>query len=167
VAITCPVDSGCNRDGARIGASPIALLTLLLVFGQACRCRDQHTVKLPVEIALPPGGSDPRIWVASDGESLAAAQLRSRQDRDGSAELSREPVELFALRGETVAFQIGAQAGQNALRDVTVEVERFTRARAGQGRDDAEPSVQVDRFVVFELPMARRSGGKVSGESLG
>ncbi|MGC9983336.1 MAG: hypothetical protein ABSF35_06860 [Polyangia bacterium] len=167
MAITCPVDSGCNRDGARIGASPIALLTLLLVFGQACRCRDQHTVKLPVEIALPPGGSDPRIWVASDGESLAAAQLRSRQDRDGSAELSREPVELFALRGETVAFQIGAQAGQNALRDVTVEVERFTRARAGQGRDDAEPSVQVDRFVVFELPMARRSGGKVSGESLG
>ena len=162
LANTCPVGGEDRRARARIAG---ALLTLLLAFGQACRCRHEQTVKLPVEVTSLLGGSDPRIWVASDGESLAAAQLRSTRGRDGSTESSREPIELFALRGETVAFQIGVQAGKAALQDVTVEVDRFTHA--GDARNDAESPVQIDRFVVFPLPMARRSGGKIAGESLG
>jgi hypothetical protein len=146
---------------------PLTLLTLLLVVGQGCRCRKGQTVRLPIEPAALPGGPDPRVWVASDGESAAAAQLRSTQGRGESAGLPHEPVELFALRGETVAFQIGAQAGKDALRDVTVDVDRFAHASAGRPQAEAEAPVQVDRFVVWKLPMARRSGGKVAGESLG
>ena len=167
MAITCPLDGEEDRGGTRVGASPIALLTLLLILGQACRCKSEQTAKLPVEIALPPGGAEPRVWVASDGESPAAAQLRSARGGGGNAGTAHQTIELFALRGETVAFQIVAQAGQDALRDVTVELDRFTYESAGKQREDADAPVQVDRFVVCELTMARRSGGKVPGESLG
>ena len=146
---------------------PIAFLTLLLVVGQGCRCRDERTDRLPIEFASLPGGPEPRVWVASDGESAAAAQLRSIRGRGGSERRPHEPIELFALRGETVAFQIGAQAGKDALREVTVDLDRFAHADAGKLQVEAGVPVQVDRFVVYALPMARRSGSKAPGESLG
>ena len=147
--------------------APLTLLALLLVVGQGCRCRDKRAVKLPVEPASLPAGTDPRVWVASDGESVVAAQLHSTEGRERREELPREPIALFALRGETVAFQIGAQAGKDALRDVSVEFDQFARVTEGKPQPEADVPVQIERFVVCELPMARRSGGKVPGESLG
>jgi len=144
---------------------PLTLLTLLLVLGQGCRCRQEKTVGLPIEPSFLPAGPEPRVWVASDGESAAAAQLRSNQGHGRGEGLAYQPIELFALHGETVAFQIGVQAGKDALQDVTVELDRFVRAT--EGKPQAEAPVQVDRFVVWELPMARRSGGRIPGESLG
>jgi hypothetical protein len=76
-------------------------------------------------------------------------------DDGGRAWAPGEAVALFGLPGETVALQVVVRAGTEALDGVTVEAS------------DLGADVAVERFVVGELAMARRSGGRDAGESLG
>lgn len=69
-----------------------------------------------------------------------------------------QPLRLFGLPGETIAFQVVVTAGDDLLRGVEVEVV--------PPRQGAAP-LQMTSFVLAELVMARRSGGDEPGASLG
>lgn len=77
-----------------------------------------------------------------------------------------KPVSLFGLPGETIAIQVGVTAGPTALSEVSVDLDELsgptTIVNAG-----VSPWQWIERFVVYDLDIARRSGGKTAGESLG
>ena len=117
----------------------------------------------------------PVVWVIDDGEKI-------KQD-EAPADLARgvgnpvwfpgRPIRLFAMRNETVAFQIVVAAGEARLAGVSVDLEGLASgdARIANAPGAADPSRYVgrpiERFVEHFLAIARPSGGKVPGESLG
>jgi hypothetical protein len=75
-------------------------------------------------------------------------------------------VSLFGLPGETIAIQVGVTAGPTALSKVYVQLEQLS----GPGtiaNEGTAPWKPIERFVVHDVTIERRSGGKVAGESLG
>ncbi|MCA9618750.1 MAG: DUF4091 domain-containing protein [Myxococcales bacterium] len=94
------------------------------------------------------------VWAIDDGlrvGSRAGALAEAAHNRvwtpDGG-------IASFGLRGETLALQIVVSAGALPRREVRLDIE---------GLDELE----VETFVVTELPLSRRSGGEDPRESLG
>lgn len=129
--------------------------------------------------AAPGGGADgPQVWVIDDGERIA--------HDDGDLALARgegnpvwapgQPVRLFGLPGEVLALQVVVTAPRAAaLAGVTVELPTLERDGDG-GAAALRPAAPgeapgrfaaIERFVTYDLPLSRRSGGRVRGESLG
>lgn len=111
----------------------------------------------------------PVVAVVDDGERVG----RGDGDRpvlrgEGNALWSPgQPARLFGLRGETVALQVVVTAGAAPLRAVTVELPELVgpgRLRNAPGPRRFQP---IERLVVAELELPRRSGGRARGESLG
>jgi glycosyl hydrolase family 123 len=120
--------------------------------------------------AAPPYRGPPRVWAIDDGERVArkAGALPFLEGRGNPVWAPGRPLRLFGLPGETVAFQIVITAGpERPLGGVRVELD----ALEGPARLDAGPAGArfrtIERFVVHDVPMARRSGGVHAGESLG
>ncbi|MEQ9324631.1 MAG: hypothetical protein RIF41_36035, partial [Polyangiaceae bacterium] len=126
----------------------LALATALVVGGAAVvalmRCRQTNSPSTPRGNASAGTGALVR-W------SDDAVRLRSADD-DGV--MLADEVELFGLRGETLAFQLVVTAGEQPLQGVTITLGGIE-------------GVVVDHFVTFEVPMKRRSGGVDPGVSLG
>ncbi|HEU4412584.1 MAG TPA: DUF4091 domain-containing protein [Polyangiaceae bacterium] len=125
----------------------------------------------PAAAAPPPYRGPPRVWALDDGERvarLAGALPLMEGGRDNPAWSPGGPLRLFGLPGETLAFQIVVTAGhERPLEGVRVELDALEGpARLGAGPEGARFRA-IERFVVYDVPMARRSGGKVPGESLG
>ncbi|MCU0693655.1 MAG: DUF4091 domain-containing protein, partial [Polyangiaceae bacterium] len=111
------------------------------------------------------------VWAIDDGERIARhdGDLSWMRGEANPAWTPKGPLRLFGLPGETVAFQIAVTAGREPVHGVTVMLNALegpaTIANAaGQGVRDFRV---IESFVVHELAMERRSGGKVASESLG
>ncbi|MCS6915233.1 MAG: DUF4091 domain-containing protein [Myxococcales bacterium] len=123
---------------------------------------------LVVACLRPPSRAAPLVAIVDDSERIAR--------RDGDRAVLRgvgnpvwapgQPVRLFGLPGETVALQVVVTAAQEPLRGVTVELPALEGPvrLANQGSGRFQP---IERFVVAELELRRRSGGRHAGESLG
>ncbi len=120
-------------------------------------------------------GAAPVVWAIDDGEKIkqdeAPAQLAG-----GAGNPVWSPgraIRLFAMRNETVAFQIVVAAGDAAISGVTVDLDALASSAAtianAPGATDPGRYVgrPIERFVEHFLAIARPSGGKVPGESLG
>lgn len=117
-----------------IGAAVLALL----------RCRGGE---LPAHAPVAATG----LEGATLGWTDDAVRIRGA-DREGS--IAHPSIELFGLRGESVAFQVVVNAGDRTLEGIGVALVGVE-------------GVHVERFVTYELPMKRRSGGVEPGVSLG
>jgi hypothetical protein len=117
----------------------------------------------------------PVVWAIDDGEKIkqdeAPAQLASGT---GNPVWSPgQPIRLFAMKNETVAFQIVVAAGESLLSGVTVDLDALGSGAAtlanAPGATDPGRYVgrPIERFVEHFLAITRPSGGKVPGESLG
>ena len=111
------------------------------------------------------------VWVVDDGERIAknAGELPLMKGSGNPIWKPGEPVKLFGLPGETVAFQVVVSAADQPLHGVTVELPKLEGPTSlanssGHGPETFQP---IERFVVHELTMERRSGGKTNNESLG
>jgi hypothetical protein len=102
----------------------------------------------------PPHRGDATVWATTAG-------MRLTSDAGAHPAMGGNPVwqpdrgiELFGLRGETIAVQVVVTAGAEPLSGVRVELEDLD-------------GIDVERFVTLELPMRRRSAGRDPSESLG
>lgn len=140
----------------------IAALVAAATCASACSkaCSDDAA---PVSQRYDEVSGSGQVWVVDDGERIAgdlgATPLMQGQP-DGVWQQGK-PIRLFGLPGETIAFQLVVSAGSSALDDVHVELSSL---RGPSGDLAAKHST---RFLLFDLPMKRRSGGKTAGESLG
>lgn len=131
---------------------------------------------LALAIALPRVATGaPLVWAIDDGEKI-------KQDAPPEA-LARgagnpvwspgQPIRLFAMKNETVAFQIVVAADASPLAGVTVELESLatesTAIANAPGAVDPTRYVgrPIERFVEHFFDVPRPSGGKQPGESLG
>lgn len=102
-------------------------------------------------------GKAPEIWLADDGARIGpSTSPPSRVTSERSAQ-------LFALRGETVAFQVGIRAGDETLEGVEVNIQ--IASPSGRTIPDW---LSIDRFVVFSIPAPGRTrNGWTADETLG
>jgi len=109
------------------------------------------------------GKAEPRVWVADDMERYAATGQRFPRppSLDNAIWKPGGVVRLFGLPGETLGLQVVVRAGSARLRSVTVDLN------PGRGSRWLSDRGTVSRYVPFELPLSRRSGGVTPGESLG
>jgi hypothetical protein len=114
-----------------------------------------------------PARRAPRVVILDDGEKL----------REAKGELPRGPwpagpIDLFALRDETLGLQVVVEAGDDPVEDVSVLVEPFESighdlsARAPKGDKPARFDVAVDRFVERFVVVERPTGNDHSDDSL-
>ncbi|PIE05639.1 MAG: hypothetical protein CSA75_03710, partial [Sorangium cellulosum] len=110
-----------------------------------------------------------QVWIVDDAERIGrhAGEIEVMSGHGNAIWQPGGPIQLFGLPGETIAFQVVASAGKEPLEGVTVEVSDFHgpgNINNPKGRATFRP---IERFVVHELMMNRRSGGKNPHESLG
>jgi hypothetical protein len=108
-----------------------------------------------------PAGPVPIVAVVDDGERISrqAGPLPVLLGKGNPVWRPGQPVALFGLPGETLAIQVVVTA-REPLSGVTVELP-------GLSGPAPIPEGAIARFVVHELTMRRRSGGKDPRESLG
>ncbi len=104
-----------------------------------------------------PSGSA-RVALIDDGVRVAATDGLTTFLRGNDVWRPGEPLRLFALPGETIAFQVVVTAGDDDLSGIEVAVRP---PRHGDGE------LRTTAFVLAELSMVRRSGGAYPGASLG
>ena len=116
----------------------------------------------------------PLVWILDDGDKVLRDQPATFASGADSPVWSRgQPVRLFAMRNETVAFQVVVSA-DDARASVTVDLsplatEGGAKIENAPGANDPTSYVgrPVERFVEHFFEIARASGGRVPGESLG
>ncbi len=74
----------------------------------------------------------PTVWFADDGVRVRRADVGSPASRGENNPIWRPgaPVRVAALRGETIALQVVVEAGSEAARGITVDVEKPADTRA-------------------------------------
>ncbi len=126
------------------------------------------------------GASTPHVWVIDDGEKIRRDATATPFERGDENPVWRpgQPARLFAMRGESIAFQVVVHAGDMPLDSVSVELRDLVKAGDPDGPRISERSVSraeagrivgrpVERFVEHFVPVERESGGPTAGESLG
>ena len=117
----------------------------------------------------------PVVWALDDGEKIKqdAAPAALASGTGNPVWSPGQPVRLFALKNETVAFQIVVAADGARLDGVTVDLDSLatatTKIANAPGATDPTRYVgrPIERFVEHFFDVSRPSGGKVAGESLG
>jgi hypothetical protein len=117
----------------------------------------------------------PLVWAIDDGEKIKAdAPPGPLAAGVGNPVWSPgQPLRLFAMRNETVAFQIVVAADAAPLAGVSVELDALATATAtianAPGATDPTRYVgrPIERFVEHFLDVTRPSGGRDPRESLG
>ena len=143
-------------DRRKIALAAVVALAVLVAGGIFLTRRS--TEAMPVLPAYPAYAGPAALWVIDDSLRVTSRD-GAHPAMAGSAVWSPgERLRLFGLPGETVAFQAVVTAGE-PLTGVTVELGPL---RGSEGEIST-----IDRFVVYELPMARRSGGAKPRASLG
>ncbi|HSO34268.1 MAG TPA: DUF4091 domain-containing protein [Labilithrix sp.] len=116
----------------------------------------------------------PIVWAIDDGEKIKqdAAPAALASGAGNPVWSPGQPVRLFAMKNETVAFQIVVAADASRLEGVTVDLDALASANArianAPGATDPTRYVgrPIERFVEHFFDVPRPSGGKVAGESL-
>lgn len=116
----------------------------------------------------------PTVWAIDDGEKIKqdAPPGPLAQGMGNPVWSPGQPLKLFALKNETVAFQVVVHASE-ALTDVTVDLASLTNgANKIENAPDAKDPTQyvgrpIERFVEHFFEVKRASGGRRAGESLG
>ncbi len=139
------------------------VVVCVVVAGAACCERGTGVPERGQPGPAPSGAAT--VWITDDGDRIASrAGVLPAMSGTGNAVWSPgQPARLFALPGETVVLQVVVTAGSDALSDVRVEIRSFHRA----GGADPTDGIHTEAFLVSELRMDRRSGGKDESESLG
>lgn len=101
----------------------------------------------------------PLVWTLGDGVRVRPEDTGAR----GGADPGHASVSLFALRGETVAFQVAVRAGDEALDDVTAELE----SPSAVGAKRAIASSWVERYVEWAVPTWGRTRNVHGEDTLG
>ncbi len=116
----------------------------------------------------------PTVWAIDDGEKIARAATSSLATGAGNPVWSPgQPIRLFALRGETVAFQVVVTADEAPVDGVTVDLAKVASPNATLINDAGATNPgtfvgrRIERFVEHYFPILRRSGSTSPGESLG
>jgi hypothetical protein len=147
----------------------LCALVSAIVVGSGC-CRDEANDTLPHR-PISAAVGDTRVWAIDDGEQIArkAGVLPFMQGEGNPVWSPGSPVRLIGLPGETIAFQVVVTAGAQAIDGVQVDLPSLQGPRPLANKPNVGPQGfrSIERFVVHELAMPRRSGGKVKGESLG
>ncbi|MBS2012657.1 MAG: DUF4091 domain-containing protein [Deltaproteobacteria bacterium] len=118
----------------------------------------------------------PAVWAVDDGEKIkedASSRAGLAVGESNPIWSPGAPIRLFAMKNETVAFQIVVAADDAPLSGVTVDLAALSNGDAtiANAKDATDPTRfvgrSIERFVehVFDVP--RASGGKDPGESLG
>jgi len=94
------------------------------------------------------------VWIADDSARIHSTDGEHPLMHGDDLWKPGGPIKLYGLPGESIAFQLVVTAGAERLDAVRVALNGLEAA-------------STERFVVYELPMKRRSGGKNSDESLG
>ena len=131
-----------------------------LAIASACN----HAPSLPPcspPVATPSGA--PAVWVVDDGVRVQsnAGVVPAMSGHGVPIWQPDTPIRIFGLPGETLAFQVVVTAGSEPLIGVQVDLE-LVRGVAGN-----PTTLSADRFVVLDLRLSQRSGGKTPRESLG
>jgi len=149
-------------------ARAILLLFALTAIG-CCKSKTLGESPPPKPVAQPVKSQS--VWAVDDGERIAGkAGALSLMTGEGNAVWKPgQPVRLFGLPGETIALQVVVTAAKKRLEGVTVDLPVLQGPKSlanppGKGPAAFRP---IERFVVHELRMERRSGGKTKNESLG
>ncbi len=137
------------------------IVAVLLVFTGAMSCsKDEHKrASAAAKAELRQG--QPVVAIVDSGNRISRhANLDPRWPRYDPGSTSDHPYEMVALPGETVAFQVVVAAADESLDDVTIDCSNFPVI-------DGKTKSSCDIFLVYEIPMQRRSGGRHRDESLG
>ena len=121
--------------------------------------------------------AEPSVWVIDDGEKIRRDATSTPFERGEQNPVWRPgaPVRLFAVRNESIAFQVVVEAGDAALDAVSVDLSELdgpasaklaapTLAPADAMRLVGRP---IERFVEHFVSPRRASGGRTPGEALG
>jgi hypothetical protein len=120
--------------------------------------------------------ADPSVWMVDDGEKVRrdAVSTSFEHGVDNAIWHPGDAAHLFAMRNESVAFQVVVEADDAALDTVTVELEELDGpdgAKMVEGppaaRGAPAESGRIERFVEHFVEVRRASGGKKHGESRG
>ena len=95
------------------------------------------------------------VWAIDDGEKISHDQAPTK---DNPVWTEGQPIRLFGMRNESVAFQVAVRAGDEPLEGVTVDVGAVANGNA---------TLDIERFVEHYFDVPRHSGGVHPGESLG
>jgi hypothetical protein len=124
-----------------------------------------------------PALAAPTVWVIDDGEKIKqdATSLGLATGASNPIWAPAQPIKLFALRNETVAFQVVVQADTTtALDAVTVDLSALVGPAGAAIQNDpaaTDPTSfvgrPIERFVEHYFNITRASGGSTAGESLG
>jgi hypothetical protein len=116
------------------------------------------------------------VWMVDDGEKIRR-DARSTPFEKGDGNPIWQPggaAELFAMRNETVAFQVVVQADDGQLDGVTVELAELEGpdgAKLVEGPTSARGATavsgRIERFVEHFVDVRRASGSKTRGQSVG
>jgi hypothetical protein len=118
----------------------------------------------------------PTVWAIDDGEKIKqdATALAFANGTSNPVWAPQQPIKLFALRNETVAFQVVVQADSTALDGVTVDLPGLVGPAGAAIQNDpaaTDPTNfvgrPIERFVEHYFEIARASGGSNKGVSLG
>jgi len=117
----------------------------------------------------------PVVWAVDDGEKIKqdAAPSGMASGTGNPVWSPGQPIRLFAMKNETVAFQIVVAADGSRLDGVTVELDALATdtAKIANAPGATDPTRYVgrpiERFVEHFFDVPRASGGKQPGESLG
>lgn len=134
-------------------------------------CCNKAQPPAPLQSSRSAASGPSRVWVVDDGHRIAR-HSGPQAAMDGSAEEIWQPggaIRLHALAGETVAFQVVVTAGKADLREVRVELDELKGPTVLRNSPTDAPTrfQPIERFVVHELDITRRSGGRTPRESLG
>ncbi len=95
----------------------------------------------------------PYVWAIDDGEKVKrdATNLRFKTGQDNPVWSPGQPIKLFSLRNETVAFQIIVEnTGDAPLSGVTVDLELLTGPNGAKIQNSAgatDPTNYVGRYI--------------------
>lgn len=111
----------------------------------------------------------PRVWIIDDGLRVArrAGPLTGINQGQNPIWNGAGLVELIALPGETIAFQVVVSAGLHSLREVRVELPKLQGPGGIIKQNPDATWSSIERFVVWDIPVRRRSGGVDPEASLG
>jgi hypothetical protein len=101
------------------------------------------------------------VWAIDDGERIprdAAQTARFKTGADNPVWQPGQPIRLFALRDEVVAFQVVVET-DTPLDDVSVELAPLAGPRGDQ--------IAIERFVEHFFEIERASANRGGSESLG
>ena len=118
----------------------------------------------------------PTVWAIDDGEKIKqdATSLPFKSGGSNPVWSPGQPIRLFALKNETVAFQVVVEADAAPLDGVTVDLASLD-GPGGQSIANAAGATDptsfvgrpIERFVEHYFTIARASGGTNPAEALG